>query len=76
MKTKIISSRPRDAKEAHVGPGDFYGDHNGSIEVHLSSTLLSQITATFAVSVLVDQHFRINIYAEKIANNIEPTRHY
>ncbi|XP_015748632.1 PREDICTED: leucine-rich repeats and immunoglobulin-like domains protein 1 [Acropora digitifera] len=33
-------SRPRDAKEAHVGPADFYGDHNGSIEIpHLNGAL-------------------------------------
>ncbi|XP_044180630.1 hemicentin-1-like isoform X4 [Acropora millepora] len=33
-------SRPRDAKEAHVGPGDFCGDHNGSIEIpHLNGAL-------------------------------------
>lgn len=32
--------RPRDAKEAHVGPADFYGDHNGSIEIpHLNGAL-------------------------------------
>ncbi|XP_074634697.1 hemicentin-1-like isoform X4 [Acropora palmata] len=38
--TQPIESTISRHREAHVGPGDFYGDHNGSIEIpHLNGAL-------------------------------------